>query len=187
MKRVLVLGLLVLAMLLPAGVQTASASSCPVHVVQRGENLYRISLRYGTTVQAIAAANGIANPSRIYAGQRLAIPCGSAPPPSSGRVYTVRHGDTLYGIARRFGVGLQAIIRANGIANPNRIYAGQRLIIPGGGSTAPPSGGVWYTVRPGDTLAGIAWRFGVNMWAIVRANNIPNPNLIHVGQRLYIP
>lgn len=187
MKRVVILGLLVLAMLLPMGVQTASASSCPIHVVQRGENLYRISLRYGTTVQAIAAANGIANPSRIYVGQRLVIPCGSAPPPGGGHVYTVRYGDTLYSIARRFGVSVQAITRANGITNPNRIYVGQRLIIPGGGSTLPPSGGVWYTVRRGDTMAAIAWRFGVNMWAIVQANNIQNPNLIYVGQRLYIP
>ena len=187
MKRVVVLSLLVVALLLPAGVQTASASSCPIHIVQRGENLYRISLRYGTTVQAIAAANGIAHPSRIYVGQRLVIPCGSAPPPSGGRVYTVRYGDTLYSIARHFGVSVNAIVRANGIVNPSRIYAGQRLIIPGGGGTPPPSGAVWYTVRPGDTLARIAWRFGVNMWAIVRANNISNPNLIYVGQRLHIP
>jgi LysM repeat protein len=187
MKRIVVVSLLIVALLLPMGVQTASASSCPIHIVQRGENLYRISLRYGTSVQALAAANGIADPSRIYVGQRLVIPCGSAPPPSGGHVYTVRHGDTLYSIARHFGVSVQAIVQANGITNPNRIYVGQRLIIPGGSGTPPPSGGVWYTVRPGDTLAGIAWRFGVNMWAIVRANNLRNPNLIYAGQRLYIP
>lgn len=187
MKRTIVISLLLAALLLPMGVQTASASSCPIHVVQRGENLYRISLRYGTSVQAIAAANGIANPSRIYVGQRLSIPCGSAPPPSGGRFYTVRYGDTLYSIARHFGVSVQAIMRANGITNAHWIYAGQRLIIPDGGGTPPPSGGVWYTVRSGDTLARIAWRFGVNMWAIVRANNIRNPNLIYAGQRLYIP
>jgi LysM repeat protein len=187
MKSALVVGLLVAALLLPMGAQTVSASTCPIHIVQRGENLYRISLRYGTTVHAIARANGISNPSRIYAGQRLVIPCGSQPPPSSGRVYTVRYGDTLYSIARHFGASAQAIMRANGLANPNRIYAGQRLIIPSGGGTPPPSQGTWYTVRPGDTLASIAWRLGVNMWAFVRANNIPNPNRIYVGQRLYIP
>lgn len=186
-KRTVLLSLLVVALLLPMGVQTVSASSCPIHIVQRGENLYRISLRYGTTVQAIAAANGIANPSRIYAGQRLNIPCGSQPPPSGEGVYTVRYGDTLYSIALHFGVSVQAVVQANGITNPNRIYAGQRLAIPGGGGTPPPSQGTWYTVRPGDTLVGISWRFGVNMWAIVMANNIPSPNRIYVGQRLYIP
>jgi putative chitinase len=186
MKRALVVGFLVVALLLPMGAQAAQASSCPVHVVQRGENLYRIALRYGTTVHAIARANGISNPSWIYAGQRLVIPCGSQAPQSGGRVYTVRYGDTLYSIARHFGVSVQAIMQANGLTNPNRIYAGQRLVIPGSG-TLPPSHGTWYTVRPGDTLSSIAWRHGVSMWAIVRANNISNPNRIYVGQRLYIP
>ena len=97
--------------------------------MQWGENLYRIALRYGTTWQAIASYNGIANPNRIYAGQRLVIPS-SSPPPSQGFWYTVRYGDTLSGIAWRYGRNVWSIANANGITNPNVIYAGQRLWIP---------------------------------------------------------
>jgi LysM repeat protein len=63
---------------------------------------------------------------------------------------------------------------------------GQRLVIVRGGGPVY-SGKTVYVVRRGDTLSGIAWRFGVNMWAIVRANGIANPNRIYAGQVLYIP
>jgi LysM repeat protein len=187
MKKI-TLSILIGSLLLLAGTQVvwaAPAASCQtVHIVQRGETLSHIALRYGTTVHAIATANGIVNPNRVYAGQRLTIPCGS-PPPSGGSWYTVRRGDTLSSIAWRHRVNVWAIVRANKIANPNRIYAGQRIYIPGGVSPFP--GGVWYTVRWGDTLSSIAWRYGKTVWAIVQANDIANPNWIYAGQRLYIP
>lgn len=157
-----------------------------VHIVRWGETLSGIAWHYGTSVQAIAHLNGIANPNRIYAGQRLYIPvsCGYVPP--CGKVYVVRYGDTVSGIAWRHGVSVNSLVRANGIANPNCIYAGQRLYIP-----CRPAPVVrpctYYTVRYGDTLSGIAWRYGVSTWSIATANNLHNPNLIYAGQRLYIP
>jgi lipoprotein-anchoring transpeptidase ErfK/SrfK len=119
-------------------------------VVQAGENLFRIALRYGTTQQALAAANGIVNINRVYAGQRLKIPgqASSSPAPaqpsssqptSSGRSYTVRRGDTLSAIALRHGVSMWALQQANSIRNPSSIYTGQVLQIPGSASTAPPA------------------------------------------------
>ena len=110
-------------------VWAAPSSSTVVHVVQWGENLFRIAIRYGTTVEAIASANGIANPNRIYAGQRLTITTGYPPPPP-GFWYTVQWGDTLSGLAWRYGRNMWAIANWNGIANPNLIYAGQRIYIP---------------------------------------------------------
>jgi putative chitinase len=101
--------------------------------VQRGDTLYSIARRYGTTVQAIALANKIANPSLIYVGQQLTIPGGSTtppPPPPSGQVHIVQRGETLYSIARRYGTTHWAIAMANNLANPNVIYVGQRLVIP---------------------------------------------------------
>jgi LysM repeat protein len=100
------------------------------HVVQPGENLFRISLKYGTTVEAIAAANSIVNPSLIYAGQTLTIPVGSAPPYPGTRYHIVQPGETLSGIALRYGTTPWAIARANGISNINYIYVGQTLRIP---------------------------------------------------------
>jgi len=187
--RKVALSLLIGTLLVLAGTQptwAAPDASCQqIHIVQWGETMSSIARLYGTTVHAIATANGIANPHLIYAGQRLVIPCESTPPPGGGWVYVVRYGDTLYSIARRFGVSAYAIAQANHLQNPNLIYVGQHLVIPGGGS--PPSGGVWYTVRPGDTLSSIAWRYGVSVWTIANANGISNPNLIYAGQRLYIP
>jgi hypothetical protein len=63
-----------------AGVSADAAGNCGTHYVQRGENLFRISLRYGVNMYAVAAANGIADVTRIYAGQVLVIPCGGTAP-----------------------------------------------------------------------------------------------------------
>jgi LysM repeat protein len=191
MKR-LVLALVLVSLLASTGVQVAlaapSEASYLTHVVRPGENLYRIALRYGTSVSALAAANHISNPNLIYVGQRLIIPSGHFPVPAPcvQTKYYVRPGDNLYRIALRFGVSVQSIVAANGIVNPNRIFVGQRLIIPCT-HVFPPSHGVLYTVRPGDTLAGIAFRFGVSIYSIVAANHIANPNLIFAGQVLFIP
>ncbi|HDQ72833.1 MAG TPA: LysM peptidoglycan-binding domain-containing protein [Chloroflexi bacterium] len=163
-----------------------------VHVVRAGENLFRIALRYGVTVDALARANGLSDASHIYVGQRLTIPGGSgspAPSPDTPSVHVVQAGENLYRIALRYGISYQSLAAANGIANPNHIYAGQRLMIPGGATPSPqpsPSGQT-YTVRRGDTLSAIALRFGVSMWALARANGISNPSFIYVGQVLRIP
>ena len=138
MRRIWIVGVtvaLVLAMAAPV-----LAQGSVVHVVRSGENLFRIALRYGVTYQAIAAANSIANPNHIYAGQRLVIPGqGSAPAPTlSGQTYIVRLGDTLSAIALRFGVSTWALAQTNNIRNPSFIYVGQVLYISGGGNPAPP-------------------------------------------------
>jgi peptidoglycan/xylan/chitin deacetylase (PgdA/CDA1 family)/phage tail protein X len=105
-----------------------------VHVVQAGDTLYRIALRYGVTVPAIVAANNLANPNLISVGQVLVIPTGTTPPttapPASPVRYTVQPGDTLYRIALRYGVTVPAIVAANNLANPNLISVGQVLVIP---------------------------------------------------------
>jgi LysM repeat protein len=157
MRRILIVGTVLVLVL--ASAAPAFAQSSTVHTVQRGENLFRIALHYGTTYRALAAANGIANPNRIYVGQRLVIPgSGNASPPSSqppasGQSYVVRRGDTLSAIAVRFGVSMWTLAQVNGIRNPSLIYVGQVLRIPGGGSSLPPAppsvptGGRWIDVN----------------------------------------
>jgi len=184
---------LVAALVLMLVAQPAYAQG-QVHVVQRGETLSSIAVRYGTTPQAIARANGLANANYIYAGQGLTIPSGGGGGGvSTGGSYTVRAGDSLASIATRFGTTVSALVRANGLSNPNRIYAGQGLTIPGGssggGGGGQASGGTsgTYVVRAGDTLASIASRNGTTVQAIVKANGLASANYIYPGQKLRIP
>jgi LysM repeat protein len=159
-----------------------------VYVVRAGDTLKDIAARYGTTWQILAAVNGLVNPNRIFAGQRLIIaysvpstPVPSQPPPGSG-VHIVQAGETLQTIATRYRTTWQAIAAANALANPNQIFVGQRLIIP-----STPAQPRYYTVQRGDTLFSIATRYGVTIQALSAANNLANPNQIFVGQRLVIP
>ncbi len=153
------------------------------YTVQWGDTLYGIARRFGVTVAAIVQANNIANPNYIRVGQVLWIPGQAPPPPPPTTTYVVQAGDNLYRISLKFGVTVNAIVAANNIINPWYIYVGQVLTIPVGG--APPAN--TYVVQPGDTLYGIAAKFGINMWTIVTLNNLPNPNLIYVGQILQLP
>lgn len=101
------------------------------YVVQPGDNLFRIALRYGTTEEAIAEANGLANPQLIYVGQELVIPSvGTEEPSPAGTTYVVQPGDNLFRIALRFNVDWQELAEYNGIANPSNIYVGQVINIP---------------------------------------------------------
>lgn len=106
------------------------------------------------------------------------------PSPSGDTYYTVVSGDTLSGIAARFGVTVAQLCSWNNISNPNLIYVGQRLIVKKGGG----SGGEakYYTVVAGDCLSVIAERFGTTVSQICAWNNISNPSLIYPGQVLRV-
>jgi murein DD-endopeptidase MepM/ murein hydrolase activator NlpD len=103
-----------------------------VYVVQLDDTLSAIALRYETTAQALAQANGIENPDLIHPGQRLVIPKASPTPEPTPQepIHVVQRGETLYRIAVRYGTTVQALVTANNLANPNLIYRGQRLTIP---------------------------------------------------------
>jgi LysM repeat protein len=133
-------------------VPVAAEPSQTQHVVASGETMFRIALRYGVTVDALARVNGIANPNRIYAGQVLVVPDGSAteqqqaaaapaaaaPAAAStgNTVHIVQRGEYLTSIGRQYGVSATAIAQANGLANPNLVFVGQRLIIPSGDASS---------------------------------------------------
>ncbi len=130
---------------------------------------------------------------------------------TNSTTYIVQAGDTLFSIATKFNTTIAAIQQANNLANPNAISVGQRLIIPGVvaqniATPSPTARGptpnettqptatsnvnsetATYIVRAGDTLASIAAQFGVTLAELQRINNIANPNLLTVGQRLIIP
>ena len=95
-------------------------------------NEYTITLsaaqRFGTTVSTLTQLNGISNPDKIYAGNTIRVPENG----SSGggtQYYTIQPGDTLSGIAVKFGTTVSALARLNGISDPDKIYAGNRIRI----------------------------------------------------------
>jgi len=152
-----------------------------IYIVARGDTLKSLAIRFGTTVDALLAANkNITNPNVIYEGQHLTVyvttPPPSNPPPASGQTYYAVRGDTLRKIAAKFGTTVNALLQLNPqITNPNVIYVGQAIVVPAGAST--------YTVQRGDTLRIIANKFGTSVDALLTLNpKITNPNFIYVGQ-----
>ena len=165
------------------------------YTVQRGDTLWAIARRYGTTSGEIAEINNISNPNLIYPGQELRIPTNSTIEGEETRgtgdiIYTVQRGDSLSKIARKYNVTVAHIVELNDITNPNLIYPGEKLRITESDVTnlspIPKNNYSTYTVRRGDTLSGIARRFGVSVNYLVTANNIQNPNLIFPGQILIV-
>mgnify|MGYP005842583137 CR=1 FL=1 len=104
-----------------------------LHIVQRGDSLYKLSRQYNVTIEAIVVLNALENPNVLKVGQRLLIPsltATTAPTPASPLFHTVVSGETLFRIAQRYGVSLVVLAGTNGIADPSLIYVGQRLLIP---------------------------------------------------------
>lgn len=99
--------------------------------------------------------------------------------------HVVSAGENLFRIGLLYGVQWTYLQSINYLPNPNWIYAGQSLCVRAG--TPNPGGGRHYTVRYGDTLAGIAAWYGVNLWTLASYNGIPNVNRIYAGQVIYIP
>ena len=165
-------------------------SSAPVsgtkYTVKAGDTLYSIAKKYNVTVAALAKANNITNYNLIRVGQVLTIPGKTTPPPATSVNYTVKAGDTLYSIAKKYNVTVAALAKANNITNYNLIRVGQVLTIPGK-TTTPPATSVNYTVKAGDTLYSIARTYKTTVSKIAAANNITNINSLRVGQVLVIP
>lgn len=121
------------------------------HHVRAGETLSAIADRYGTDVATLASLNGIRNPDLIYAGQSLTLPQGAG-----DRSYSVEQGDTLGRIAREHGVSLNAMIAANPqLADPNRIFVGDRLTVPANDPGARPDRTEARTPTPPSTVTGV--------------------------------
>lgn len=156
------------------------------YTVQPGDTLYEIARKFNITWQSIAAANNITSPYVISPGQQLAIPILSETTISCRFVYTVKIGDSLYSIARKYGVTWEVIAAANNITSPYIITVGQQLTVP------LPAGSKTncqfiYTVQSGDSLYSLAQKYGVTWEAIASANEIYHPFTIVPGQCLIIP
>ncbi len=165
-----------------AGPIAAGATSIQV---MPGQTLTQIAQRYGTTVSALEAANGLTNPNQIVAGSTLQLPGGSI---------VVAAGQTLSSIAASHGTTVSALEAANGLTNPNQIVAGSTLRIPGTAaaststsSTPNAPSGNSVVVATGQTLSSIAASHGTTVAVMQSLNHIANPNHIVIGSVLQLP
>ena len=169
-----------------AAPESAPAASGSDHVVKPGETLSHIARRYGVTVNALVAANGLKSANYVYVGQHIYIPAASGAPAGCASYYYVKHGDTLSGVAAWFGIQTYALAGANGLGNANYIYVGQKLCIPNiyGGPSYPSTPYGHYVVKAGDTLSEIAAWNGTTVHSLLYLNGLSNANYIYVGQKL---
>lgn len=127
--------------------QADTAETGTLHVVAPGETLAGIARAYGITAEALAAANGITDPSTIYAGTTLVIGTAPAPVVAGGGTtagHIVAAGDTLGSIAARYGTSVTQLVAANQIADPNLIRAGDTLAVPSAAWICPVSGARYF-------------------------------------------
>ncbi len=178
--------------------QPPQPGACPsgtfAYSVKAGDTLYALAARNNTTVDAIVRANPGINPNALQIGQRICIP-GTAPqPPQPGvcpsgtSVYAIKSGDTLFGLAQRYNTSVDAILRANPGLDPNRLYIGQQICIPGQPPAQQcPDGATAYTIKTGDTLFAIAERYNTTVDAILQINPGVDPSRLQIGQLICIP
>lgn len=121
------------------------------------------------------------------ANKKIRYDVSQMPPCPGGTYYTIRSGDTLYALARRFNTTVDAIMKANPGLDPMNLQVGRVICIPG--STPPEQcpGGFQYTIVAGDTFFNLAQRYNTTVDAIMKANPGVDPNRLMIGQVICIP
>jgi LysM repeat protein len=191
------------SLLLPPRRRPTRPPSRPVvvtYTVKPGDTIWDIATKTGTTMAAILEANHLSQNARIRPGQVLRLPGAHLPaaperprpkPPAPPAVYLVIPGDTLTGIAARYRISVDALLRANRLAVDSIIHPGQKLVLPGVPAksrprpAAPPTHG--YVVRRGDTLTGIALAAHAPLTTVMALNHLSASDVIVPGQHLLLP
>ena len=196
-----------------SGIEERTSSVGGQYTVQAGDTLYGISRKAGVSVDQLLSVNALSTSSVIYPGQTLSLgtltqqtnstvattvstqSVSSTAKATANGYYTVKAGDTLYGISRKFGMSLSQLISANGISTSSVIQPGQTLRVVGGESASTvvktntasirTSGGN-YIVQSGDTLYSIARRSGMNLNTLLSINGLSQSSVIFPGQSLTV-
>jgi peptidoglycan lytic transglycosylase D len=180
------------------------------HFVARGETLGGIALRYRVSQSMLAAANPKVNSRRLRIGQRVVVPTGGAlstrvarrmaepvvaAGTSTGAFHRVRRGETISEIADEYGVTQRELLSWNGLDRRGRIRAGQRIRVSSpdtprtssSGASVQPTSERTHVVQRGETLKGLAKRYGVSVQALRRANGLSERDTLRAGVALRIP
>jgi membrane-bound lytic murein transglycosylase D len=182
-----------------------------LHKIKKGETVSAIADKYGVSPFSIVEENNLSKKYRIYAGDYLKIPNYSeehktevknsveltnkevapevlASDQEDDTLYTVKKGDTLWDIAKKFKTTPQKIAEANGLNRKNYLETGQKLVI---SSQANDSRSftqqlIYHIVRSGETVWNIATLYGVPLESILRWNSISDPSYLRVGEKIKV-
>lgn len=165
------------------------------YTVRPGDTLWELARRTDSSVSTLARLNDLPDASRIYAGQTLRLPGGSQGGGSGPGTHTVTRGETLSEIADRHGMRVRDLAALNGIEHVHRIFAGQRLRLSASPSASEPhthavsprGDGPAHVVSRGETLSGIAVRYGVAVRSLARLNGLRDADVLIAGRRLRLP
>jgi LysM repeat protein len=164
------------------------AAASADYVVESGDTLNQIAAELGVSKAELIATNGIVNPDLIRVGQVLVVPGQTVAAPTTTHV--VSAGETLAGIASKYGTSVDSLVSANELANPNLIRIGQQIVIATGPAPEPATTtaapGSTHTVGAGETLASIAAQHGTTVEVIAAANGITDTSVIYVGTILQL-
>ena len=189
------------------GDSAPEVAAVSTYTVQRGDSLSRIAKKHGVTVAALAAANNLDTKALLRLGQSLVVPAPSkraaaAPAPAAAldipagesATYVVAKGDSLSKIAAKHGTSVRALQSANKLSSTT-IRVGQKLRVPKAGAVAAPAAetkavaasGNTHKIVAGDTLGGIAKKYGVKLSALKAANPKVDAARLRIGQTIAIP
>lgn len=174
--------------------------------IQSGDTLIGVANRYGVSVSDLAAANGLSTTSNLIRGKTLTIPAAggssgksnssassstsktsssanntatATTPKSATETYTVKRGDGLISLARRFETSTQNLAALNGIATNAQLQVGQKLTV--------PMTTLSYKVKSGDSLIGLASKYGISQSELAKMNGLDNNAMLVIGQTLTVP
>lgn len=153
------------------------------YIVKSGDSLWSISKKYGLTVDELKELNNLSS-SNLSIGQKLLIKDTSGST-DLGVYYTVKAGDTLYGIANEYGLSVDELKSMNDLNN-NNLSIGQKLLVSGTGEVVVGGDYDTYVVKSGDNLYAIARKYGISVDKLKDINNLSN-NLLSIGQKLLVP
>lgn len=178
--------ILALAILLPTSIAAAQQAQPdgPVYIVQVGDSLWDIALRFGVSLDDLKSANNITNPNQLSSGARLVIP-GLEGIQGVLETQPVPFGETLRSLSRRYQIPAASLVRLNHLTSPAELYAGRNLIVPQ--QSDAPAANRRVELVQGQSLLELAVTQSANPWALVAANALSGTWSAMPGDVLRIP
>ena len=171
LKFITIIGLVFFLLITISSVKAQSdLSDGPLYLVQEGDSLWDIAVRFGVAIEDLNNANGITDPAQIAVGTRLVIP-GLEGVQGLLETQTISYGETLRSLSRRYRLPGETLARLNRLSSPNNIYPGATLVIPSRSDNG--SSGMRVGLKSGQSLLELAVQNDMNPWAYVIVNDLP--------------